>query len=126
MTQKEIMEWMEEYLDGTKPEQTALGMIKADINEHGFENWLNLPAIPIVEWYTQATEEVATQLVNDFKGMMELEKELGSLGIEQSSRLDPVASVEAFKDGAMDVMKSLLIYLLTQEMANSYYGEHTH
>ena len=31
----------------------------------------------------------------------------------------------AFKNGTMDVVNSMLIYLTTQEMANAYYAEHT-
>lgn len=126
MTEHEVMEWMEKYLDGTKVEITALGMIKADIDEHGFENWLNMPAIPIVEWYLQTTNEVATQLVSDYKMMLEQEKELDELGISQSLKLDPVQSMDAFKNGVVEVFQSLLVYLTTQEMANAYYGEHTH
>lgn len=126
MTQEEVIQWMKEHLDGTKAEQTALGMILNDIDEHGFENWLDLPAIPIVEWYMEATNEVAAQLVEDFKSMLSFEDGLDELGIEQSLRLDPVSAMGGFKDGVMDIMKSLLIYLITQEMANAYYGEHTH
>lgn len=126
MTEQQVMEWMEDYLDGTKVEATALGMIKADIDEHGFENWLNMPAIPIVEWYLQTTREVATQLVHDYKNMLDQEKELDELGISQSLKLDPVQSMEAFKNGVVEVFQSLLVYLTTQEMANAYYGEHTH
>jgi hypothetical protein len=126
MTEQQVMEWMEEYLDGTKVEATALGMIKADIDEHGFENWLNMPAIPIVEWYLQTTNEVATQLVSDYKMMLDQEKELDELGISQSLKLDPVQSMDAFKNGVVEVFESLLVYLTTQEMANAYYGEHTH
>lgn len=120
------MEWMEDYLDGTKVELTALGMIKADIAEHGFENWLHMPAIPIVEWYLETTNEVATQLVNDYKTMLDQEKELDELGIKQSMKLDPVQSMDAFKGGVLEVFESLLLYLTVQEMASAYYGEHTH
>ena len=126
MTEQQVMEWMERYLNATKVELTALGMIKADIDEHGFENWLNLPAIPIVEWYLQTTNEVATQLVHDYKTMLDQEKELDELGIKQSMRLDPVQSMDAFKSGVLDVFESLLLYLTVQEMASAYYGEHTH
>ena len=54
------MEWMENYLDGTKAEQTALGMIQIDIAEHGFENWLRLPAIPIVKVSKTSLESQAS------------------------------------------------------------------
>lgn len=119
------MEWMEKYLDGTKAEQTALGMIKIDIAEHGFENWLNLPAIPIVEWYVSATEEVADQLIEDYQSIKGVEEIIGEANIGQSHALKEPESLVAFKDGVMDVMSSMLIYLTTQEMANAYYAKHT-
>jgi|TARA_R100001129_G_scaffold53873_1_gene37007 hypothetical protein len=119
------MEWMENYLDGTKAEQTALGMIKIDIAEHGFENWLNLPAIPIVEWYVTSTEEVADQLIEDYRSVKGVEDIIGDSGIGQSYRLKEPESLVAFKDGIMDIVNSMLIYLTTQEMASAYYAEHT-
>ena len=125
MTQEQVMEWMEKYLDGTKAEQTALGMIKIDIEEHGFENWLKLPAIPIVEWYVTAIEEVADQLVEDYQSIKGVEDIIGQAGIGQSYKLKEPASLVAFKNGTMDVVNSMLIYLTTQEMANAYYAEHT-
>mgnify|MGYP003132229610 CR=1 FL=1 len=121
MTQKKVMEWMEKYLDGTKAEQTALGMIKADIGEHGFDNWLELPAIPIVEWYISATEEVADQLISDYNSIKGVESIIGEAGIGQSYALDDEESLIAFKEGIMDIMNSMLIYLTTQEMAKAYY-----
>lgn len=117
---------MEGYLNGTKVELTALGMIKADIDEHGFENWLHMPAIPIVEWYLQTTNEVATQLVGDYEIMLNQEKELDEMGVQQSMKLDPVQSMAAFASGVIEVFESLLLYLTVQEMASAYYGEHTH
>ena len=119
------MEWMEKYLDGTKAEQTALGMIQIDIAEHGFENWLKLPAISIVEWYVTAIEEVADQLIEDYQSIKDVEDIIGQAGIGQSYKLKEPASLVAFKDGTMDVVNSMLIYLTTQEMANAYYAEHT-
>ena len=119
------MEWMEEYLDGTKSEQTALGMILLDIDEHGFDNWIDMPAIPIVERYVQATEEVADQLVQDYSTIKDVEDIIGEAGIGQSYALKEPQSLIAFKDGIMDVMNSMLIYLTTQEMARAYYGEKT-
>jgi len=112
---------MEKYLDGTKAEQTALGMIKADIGEHGFDNWLELPAIPIVEWYISATEEVADQLISDYNSIKGVESIIGEAGIGQSYALDDEESLIAFKEGIMDIMNSMLIYLTTQEMAKAYY-----
>ncbi len=120
-----MMEWMEEYLDGTKAEQTALGMILIDIDEHGFENWLRLPAIPIVEWYVNATSEVADQLIEDYRSVKGVEDIIGKAGIAQSYALKEPESLVAFKNGVMDIVQSMLIYLTTQEMANAYYAEHT-
>ena len=117
------MEWMTKYLDGTKSEQTALGMILLDIDEHGFDNWIDMPAIPIVEWYVQATEEVADQLVQDYSTIKDVEDIIGEAGIDQSYALKEPQSLIAFKDGIMDVMQSMLTYLTTQEMARAYYGE---
>lgn len=123
MTQEQVVEWMTKYLDGTKAEQTALGMILLDIDEHGFDNWIDMPAIPIVEWYVQATEEVADQLVQDYSTIKGVEDIIGEAGIGQSYALKEPQSLIAFKDGIMDVMQSMLIYLTTQEMARAYYGE---
>tara|TARA_Y100000004_G_C8901048_1_gene406420 strand:- start:39 stop:422 length:384 start_codon:yes stop_codon:yes gene_type:complete len=127
MTETQVIDWMTKHLsEGTKPEQTALGMIMADVNEHGFDGWLNIPAVKVVEWYIETTEEVASELVNDFRVMRAQEKELSDMGISQSYTLDPDSSMEAFKDGVIDIITSLHIYLVTQELAKAYYGEHTH
>jgi hypothetical protein len=117
------MEWMTKYLDGTKSEQTALGMILLDIDEHGFDNWIDMPAIPIVEWYVKATEEVADQLIQDYSTIKGVEDIIGRANIGQSYALKEPESLVAFKDGVMDIMNSMLIYLTTQEMARAYYGE---
>ena len=119
------MEWMEGYLSGTKAEQTALGMIKMDIAELGFETWLKCPAIGVVEWYIKATEEVTDQLIEDYQSIKGVESIIGEAGIGQSYALNETESLVAFKDGVMDIMNSMYIYLTTQEMANAYYAEHT-
>lgn len=125
MTQEDVIDWMEEYLQGTKSEQTAFGMIMSDIKEYDFDNWVRMPAIPIVESYLHATEDVASTLVNDYRAMLEQEQEIEELGLDQSMRLDPVECMDAFKDGVVDVFQSLLIYLTTQEMAQAYYEDDT-
>ena len=125
MTQEQVMEWMHKYLDGTQTEQAALKMIKLDISEHGFENWLNLPAIPIVEWYIEAIDEVTDGLVEDYRTVKGVEDIIGKAGIGQSMLLEDTESLLAFKNGVMDAVNSLLIYLTTQEMANAYYEGNT-
>jgi hypothetical protein len=50
------MDWMESYLDGTKAETSALGMIKADIVEYGFDTWLEMPPETIIECYLQVSK----------------------------------------------------------------------
>ena len=126
MTEEEVLSWMKQYLDGSEPEKTAYGMIMSDISEYGFEAWLDMPAIVVVEMYVDATEEVGQSLVNDFKNMLSQEAVLDDLDIVQSMRLDPVLAMGAFKDGVMDVFRSLLIYLTTQEMANAYHKDDTY
>ncbi len=91
----------------------------------GLRTWLKLPAIPIVEWYVTAIEEVADQLIEDYQSIKGVEDIIGQAGIGQSYKLKEPASLVAFKDGTMDVVNSMLIYLTTQEMANAYYAEHT-
>lgn len=125
MTQEQVIDWMGDYLQGTKPEQTAYGMIMADIKEYNFDSWVQMPSIPIVESYLHATEDVASTLVNDYRAMLEQEQEIEELGLDQSMRLDPVECMDAFKDGVVDVFQSLLIYLTTQEMAQAYYEDDT-
>ena len=63
MTEQEVMNWMERYLNGTKAETSALGMIKADITEHGFDTWLEMPPETIIHTYLEVSEEISQELV---------------------------------------------------------------
>jgi len=124
MTEQEVIEWIENYLDATNPELTAKGMILNDIKEYSFEAWLDMPDIVAVQEYLEATEEVAKELVKDYKNMLAQEQELDEMGIMQTLKIDPVQSMDAFRGGVMDVFRSLLIYLQVKEQANALYQEH--
>jgi hypothetical protein len=124
MTEQEVIEWIEDYLDATNPELTAKGMILNDIEQYTFEVWLDMPDIVAVQEYLEATEEVAKELVKDYKNMLAQEQELDEMGIMQTLKIDPVQSMDAFRGGVMDVFRSLLIYLQVKEQANALYQEH--
>jgi hypothetical protein len=123
MNEHEVIEWIETYLDGTNYELTAKGMILNDINEYSFDTWINMPALNVVDGYLEATQEVATALVQDYKNMLSQESELDELGVTQTMRIDPVQSMEAFSEGMMDVFKSLSKYLEVKDMAEGMYYE---
>lgn len=119
MTEQQVIEWMECYLSATMPERTALGMIKADINEVGFDTFLQLPPETIVESYLDVADEVTQDAVDDFKALLSQENELDELGIEQSLRINPSESMQALRNGMTDIMKSLMLYIEVQRMANT-------
>lgn len=109
---------MEKYLDGTKAETSALGMIRADIAEHGFETWLELPPETIIHTYIEVSEEITQELLDSFTTMFAQEQDLLELGIEQNFTLDPTECVTSMRNGMTDIMRSLLCYIDVQRMAN--------
>ncbi len=117
------MEWMESYLVGTQAETSALGMIKADINEHGFDTWLEMPPETIIHTYLEVSEEISQELVDSFTTMFSQEQDLEDLGIEQNFTLDPTECVTAMRNGMTDIMRSLLFYVDVQRMANALITE---
>tara|TARA_B100001939_G_scaffold320863_1_gene310072 strand:+ start:309 stop:689 length:381 start_codon:yes stop_codon:yes gene_type:complete len=123
MTEQEVMDWMERYLDGTKAETSALGMIKADIAEHGFDTWLEMPPETVIHTYLEVSEEISQELVDSFATMFTQEKDLEELGIEQNFTLDPTECVTAMRNGMTDIMRSLLCYIDVQRMANTLITE---
>lgn len=124
MSEQEVIEWIEGYLDATNPELTAKGMILNDINQYTFEVWIDMPDIVVVQEYLEATEEVAAELVKDYKNMLAQEQELDEMGVMQTLKMDPVQSMDAFRGGVIDVFRSLLIYLQVKEQANALFQEH--
>ena len=123
MTQQEVMEWMETYLDGTMPEKSALGMIKQDIKEYGFDTFLDMPPETIIQSYIEISEEVTSDLVNDFRALFDQERQIEDLGLEQSMRIDPGDSMMALRNGMSDIMQSMLLYVDVQRMANTLIEE---
>ena len=123
MKEQEVMDWMERYLDGTKAETSALGMIKADIREFGFDTWLELPPETIIATYLEVSEEISQELVDSFATMFTQEQDLEDLGIEQNFTLDPTECVTAMRNGMTDIMRSLLCYVDVQRMANALITE---
>jgi hypothetical protein len=119
MTEQEVMEWMEGYLVGSKAETSALGMIKADIREFGFDTWLDMPPETIIHTYLEVSEEISQELVDSFTTMFSQEQDLEDLGIEQNFTLDPTECVTAMRNGMTDIMRSLLHYVDVQRMANA-------
>jgi len=123
MTQQEVMEWMETYLDGTMPEKSALGMIKQDIKEYGFDTFLEMPPETIIQSYIEISEEVTSDLVNDFRALFDQERQIEDLGLEQSMRIDPGDSMMALRNGMSDIMQSMLLYVDVQRMVNTLIEE---
>jgi len=117
------MEWMETYLDGTMPEKSALGMIKQDIKEYGFDTFLDMPPETIIQSYIEISEEVTSDLVNDFRALFDQERQIEDLGLEQSMRIDPGDSMMALRNGMSDIMQSMLLYVDVQRMANTLIEE---
>lgn len=119
MTEQEVMEWMEKYLEGEKHRSTTFGMIRADIMDYGFKGFLDLPPETVIESYREVTDEITQEAVDDFKAMFNQEQDLDSLGIDQSFRLNPPQTMQAMRDGMTDIMKSLMLYIEVQRMANT-------
>jgi len=127
MTEQEVIQWMSERLDGDVARKSAFGMIMADIEQYGFQTFLDMPPETVVSEYLAVTEEVTQDAVDYFKALFSQEQELEELGIDQSMRLNPPESVEAMRNGMTDIMKSLLHYIETQRMANTMiYNEEQH
>ena len=123
--QKEIMRNLETWLeDGSNPEQTALGFIKADINERGFEGWLNMDAEMVTFSFYDTTEEMSNEITNDLSVMLGQENVLDDLGLEQTMRIDQHGLLLAFKKGMLDIFKSLQIYFDAKQQAAHQYEDY--
>ena len=106
---KEILDWMEEYLDGTNPERTALGFIKADIQEYGFDGWIDLNPEVIIDSFYETTDEMSEMLVGELKTILNQEQTLDELGIEQTMKIDQKELISSFRNGMLDIFKSMQI-----------------
>lgn len=129
MTQAEIIDLIItqlEDIDGSNIALTASGMICADLEEFGFDAWVNMPAVKVVESHLEATEAVAEDLLEDIEAMISQEKQLDSLGVDQSMRIDTMQVLIGFKGGIMDIFRSLVLYFASQEQAKSLLQHDTH
>ena len=122
--QKEIMRNLETWLeDGSNPEQTALGFIKADIQERGFEGWLNMDAEMVTFSFYDTTEEMSNELMNDLATMLDQENMLDDMGVEQTMRIDQHDLLIGFRRGMLDIFKSLQIYFDAKQQAEHQYED---
>ena len=118
---KEILDWMEEYLDGTNPERTALGFIKADIQEYGFDGWIDLNPEGVIDSFYETTEEMSEMLVGELKTVLNQEQTIDELGIEQTMKIDQKELISSFRNGMLDFFKSMQIYLDVKRQAETDY-----
>lgn len=120
--QKQIMRNLEVWLDDeSNPHQTALGFIKADIKERGFEGWLDMGAEIVTHSFYDITEEMSEALMDDLSTMLDQEKMLEDLGVEQTMRIDQQGLMVAFRKGMLDIIKSLQIYFDAKQQAEHQY-----
>ena len=118
---KEILDWMEEYLDGTNPERTALGFIKADIQEYGFDGWIDLDHEVVIESFYETTDEMSEMLGGELKTVLNQEQTLDELGIEQTMKIDQKELISSFRNGMLDIFKSMQIYFDVKRQAETDY-----
>lgn len=123
MTEAQAIEWMRERLTDSQPEVSALEMILQDIKEYGFESWLDLPVDFVVNMYITLTDDITGTMMSDFRLMLNQEAELDELGIGQTMRIDAGDALSAFRSGVLDIMKSLLCYITTQNNIKSMVNE---
>jgi len=122
--QKQIMRNLEAWLDDeSNPHQTALGFIKADIKERGFEGWLNMDAEMVTFSFYDITEEMSEVLMNDLSTMLDQEDMLDDLGLDQTMRIDQRGLMVAFRKGMLDIIKSLQIYFDAKQQAEHQYED---
>ena len=111
--------------DGTKWERTAFGFIMTDIDEFGFEDWLELPHDYVVESFLNTTYEVSNSLMSDLRTILKQEKdELEELGIEQTMRVDLAGLVGHSTLGYWMYSEPFNFISRTQTQANALYNAH--
>lgn len=124
MNEQEVMDWMREQLgDGSNAEVSALGMMMADIGEFGFDAWLSLPCISIVDGYAETTASVFETLHDQYKFAFEEQQMLRDASIETSSEIDPAESIKLLCEGVIETFSSMSCYLELRSMANAHYNK---
>lgn len=121
MSEAEIMFWMDEFLSETPSEVSALGMIRADIEEFGFETWLDLPAEFVIESYYEVTEAVLNQVCDRFQFLFEEQSMLRDADISIENSFEPIEAMYGVRDGFMGTMESMKHYVETQRIAKESY-----
>lgn len=121
MSENEIMHWMEEFLSETGAELSALGMIRADIEEFGFESWLDLSSEFVIDSYYEVTEAVVDQVCDRFQFLFEEQTMLKEADISPEHTFDPVEAMYGVKEGFMGTFASMRHYVETQRLAKESY-----
>lgn len=125
MDSEQVINWMlQRASDGTSYERTALGFCMTDIDEFGFEHWLELPHDYVVESFLETTYEVSNSLMADLRTILKQEQDLEDLGIEQTMRVDLAGLVETLNSGLLNVFRALQFYFELQTQANALYNAH--
>ena len=125
MDSEQVIDWMiQRASDGTSYKRTALGFCMTDIDEFGFEHWLELPHDYVVESFLETTYEVSNSLMADLRTILKQEQDLEDLGIEQTMRVDLAGLVETLNSGLLNVFRALQFYFELQTQANALYNAH--
>lgn len=114
----------EKLVDAENFQLTGYGFCMSDIREFGFDAWLSLPHEYVVESFLETTHEVSNVLMEDLRTILNQEKTLDELGIEQSMKVDMAGLVEALNRGLLDVFKAMQFYFQLQTEANALYHAH--
>ena len=122
MTEHQVMTWMrEETSNDCKYEMTGYGFALSDIDEFGFEHWLNMSPVVVSESFLQTTYDVSNMLMQDFRTIINQERALDELGVGQTMKVDQPGLVEALNSGLLDVFRALNYYFILQSEAKSMY-----
>lgn len=122
MTKEQVIDWLVETgNDATNFETTGLGFVMADIREFGFEQWLAHPPDQVTESFLDVTYDLSNSLMSDFRTMLDQERMLDELGVDQSYKMNQPELLESLNKGLIDVMRAVNHYFILQEQAKSMY-----
>jgi len=102
MTESELMELMEHNLSDSQAGLVALGFIQEDILESGFEGWLHQPASVTAASFYECTDEVGGRLVDTYTTLINQEKTLDELGVDQGMRIDHIECMKGLQKGMLE------------------------
>ncbi len=121
MKENDILEHLQCMISNDTSDKTAFGFILQDVSDLGFEGWLDMPPSDVANCFYEVTEDVSSSLVDDYSTLINQEKEIDELGVEQSVRINHVECMRSLKDGILDVFKSMKTYYELQEFAKDNY-----